>query len=273
MLATFLITLREGLEAALVVGLVAGLLRRRGHAEWLPLVWIGVASAALICLGLGLALNLLSVELPQRQQELFEAVAGLTAAGMMTAMAFWMRRAGSNMKHQLEGQVEQALGTRSGLALILLVFLAVAREGLELVFFLLALAQQSTGWQVLGSALSGLLAAALVGVAIAWGGLRLNLARFFRWTGVVVLLAAAGIAAGSLRALHEAGWWNGLQQLAFDLSHVLPADGIPGAILAGLFGYVDQPSLGEVLVYALFLLATLPAFLAPARKPAAAVRA
>jgi high-affinity iron transporter len=269
-LATFLITLREGLEAALVAGLVAGILRRRGHVEWLPLVWIGVASAALICLGVGLALDLLSVELPQRQQELFEAAAGAVAVTMMTVMAFWMRRAGRGMQGQLQGQVQQALDARSGLALILLVFLAVAREGLELVFFLLALAQQSTGWQVLGSALSGLLVAVLAGLAIAWGGLRLNLARFFHWTGIVILLAAAGIAAGSLRALHEAGWWNGLQQLAFDLSPVLPADGVVGSVLAGLFGYVDQPSLGEVLIYLLFLLATLPAFLAPARQPAEA---
>jgi high-affinity iron transporter len=271
MLVTFLIMLREGLEAALVVGIVAGILRRQGRTEWMPLVWIGVASAALLCLALGLALDLLSAEFPQRQQELFEAVVGFIAVIMLTAMAFWMRRAGRAMKGQLQGQVEQALGTGSGVALVVMVFLAVAREGLEAVFFLLALAQQSAGWAVLLGAVLGLAAAVLAGSAIAWGGVRLPLARFFRWTGVVVLFVAAGLAAGSLRALHEAGLWNELQQVAFDTSRVLPADGIVGSVLAGLFGYADQPSMGEVLLYGLFLLVTLPLFLAAPRRLAQAV--
>jgi len=269
-LVAFLIMLREGLEASLIVGIIAGYLRWHGRSDWMPLVWIGAASAALICLGVGLALDLLSAEFPQRQQELFEAVVGITAAAMLTAMAFWMRRAGRSMKHRLQDQVQQAMGTGSGIALIGMVFLAVAREGLESVFFLLALVQQSEAWAVPLGALLGLVVAALAGVAIAWGGVRLNLGRFFRWTGVVILAVAAGLAASALRALHEAGLWNRLQQVPFDLSHSLPMDSVLGTILSGLLGYVDQPSLGEVAVYLLFLLVTLPVFLA---KPRAAARA
>ncbi|MBE9607200.1 FTR1 family protein [Acetobacteraceae bacterium H6797] len=265
MLVAFLIMLREGLEAALIVGIIASYLRHAGKGEWMPLVWIGAASAALICLGTGLVLDILSAEVPQRQQELFEALVGLVAVAMLTAMAFWMRRAGRRMKGELQGRVAEALGTGSGAALILMVFLAVAREGLESVFFLLALVQQSESLAVPLGALLGLLASVVAGIAIAWGGLRLNLARFFRWTGVFILLVAAGLAAGSLRALHEAGLWNGLQQVAFDLSHSLPMDGMPGALLAGMLGYVDRPSIGEFGLWLLFILMTLPLFLTAPR--------
>lgn len=267
MLVAFLILLREGLEAALIVGVAAGFLHRTGRSDRLPLVWIGTACAVLICLGLGLSLDLLSAEFPQRQQELFESAIGLLAAGMLAGMAFWMRRAARSMGQDLRGRMEAAAG--SSAALIALVFLAVAREGVEAVVFLLALMQQGAGWSVPLGGLLGLAVAAAVGVLIAWGGLRLNLGRFFRWTGVVLLFAAAGLAAGALRALHEAGLWNGLQQLAFDLSGVLPEDGVVGAVLAGLFGYADRPSIGEVLLYLAVLGVLLPAFLASPRRPAA----
>jgi len=266
-LVAFLILLREGLEAALIVGIAAGYLHRTGRSDRMPLVWIGTACAALICLGLGLSLDLLSAEFPQRQQELFESAIGLLAAGMLAGMAFWMRRAAHSMGKDLRGKMEAAAG--SSAALIALVFLAVAREGVEAVVFLLALMQQGAGWSVPLGGLLGLAVAAAVGVLIAWGGLRLNLGRFFRWTGVVLLFAAAGLAAGALRALHEAGLWNGLQQLAFDLSHILPEDGPVGTVLAGLFGYADRPSLGEVLLYLAFLGVFLPAFLASPQRPAA----
>jgi high-affinity iron transporter len=268
-LVAFLILLREGLEAALVVGIIAGYLHRTGRADRLPLVWIGAASAALACLGTGLLLDLLSAEFPQRGQELFEAAIGALAAAMLTAMAFWMRRAAGAIRQHMQQQAEAASG--SGAALIAMVFLAVAREGLEAVVFLLALLQQSTGWGVPLGGLLGLAAALLAGLLIAWGGIRLQLGRFFRWTGVVLLLAAAGLASGALRALHEAGLWNGLQQVAFDLSAVLPVDGAPGAVLAGLFGYADRPSLGEAMLYLAFLAVTLPLFLAgPPRRAAMA---
>ena len=115
-----------------------------------------------------------------------------------------------------------------------------------------------------------MLVAAAIGYAIYVGTVRLNLRRFFRWTGVLILVVAAGLLAGSLRALHEAGWWNSLQETAFDLSHVLPTDGFLGSILSGIFGYVDTPTIGEVAVYVIFLLITLPLFLLAPRTPSQA---
>ncbi|MFC0406879.1 iron uptake transporter permease EfeU [Roseomonas elaeocarpi] len=288
MLAAFLIMLREGLEAALVVGIIAGILRRTGRAAWLPLVGIGVAAAVLVSLGAGFLLDLLSAEFPQRLQELFEAGVGLVAVAMLTAMVFWMRRAAGSIRAELGRRVEAAFlaggGDGSGngreAALVGLVFLAVLREGLEAVFFLLAVFGQATGspdgapglsYGAPLGAVAGLLAAAAAGWAISWGGVRLDLRRFFRWTGLLILLVAAGLLAGSVRALHEAGLWNHLQAPLFDLSGILPVDGIPGTVLSGLLGYQERPAVGEALAWALFLLATLPVFLSGrAARPGAA---
>ena len=276
MLVAFLIMLREGVEAALIVGIVAGYLRRSGRQRWLPAVWAGVILAILLCLAAGLALELASAEFPQREQELFEAIVGLIAVGMLTSMVFWMKRAARSIKAQLHDSIEAALrpGRGQGLTLVGVAFLAVAREGLEAVFFLLATFEQSSSLGTpLGAGL-GLLTATLIGNGIYRGSVRLDLARFFRWTGVFLLLVAAGLLAGSLRALHEAGVWNGLQGVIFDLSRVLPTDSVLGTVLAGILGYQDRPAVGEVLIYLGFLAVTVPAFVTRAsvrpglRKPA-----
>ncbi|MGK9235891.1 FTR1 family protein [Inquilinus limosus] len=267
MLVPFLIMMREGIEAALIVGIIAGYLRQTGRSQWMPLVWIGIAIAVLLSIAVGIVLNLVSAEFPQREQELFEAMVGLVAVFILTSMVFWMRKAARSIKAQLQHSVDAALEGHDakGLALIGMAFFAVAREGLESVFFLLATFQQDVGLEAPIGALAGVLVAVAVGFAIYWGGVRLNLKRFFRWTGLFILVVAAGLLAGSLRALHEAGLWNGLQEIAFDLSHVLPIDGPLGSVLAGIFGYQDTPTVGEVAVYLLFLIVTLPLFLSGGR--------
>jgi high-affinity iron transporter len=272
MLVPFLIMMREGIEAALIVGIIAGYLRQTGRSQWMPLVWIGIATAVLLSLAVGIILDLVSAEFPQREQELFEALVGLVAVGILTSMVFWMRKAARSIKAQLQHSVDAALDGHdgTGFALIAMVFFAVAREGLESVFFLLATFQQDVGLAAPIGALAGLAVAVAVGLAIYWGGVKLNLKRFFRWTGLFILVVAAGLLAGSLRALHEAGLWNGLQQVAFDLSHVLPIDGPLGSVLAGIFGYQDTPAVGEVGAYLLFLLVTIPLFLSGHRAPSQA---
>jgi high-affinity iron transporter len=272
MLVPFLIMMREGIEAALIVGIIAGYLRQTGRSQWMPLVWIGIATAVLLSLAVGIVLDLVSAEFPQREQELFEALVGLVAVCILTSMVFWMRKAARSIKAQLQHSVDAALDGHdgTGFALIAMVFFAVAREGLESVFFLLATFQQDVGLAAPIGALAGLAVAVAVGLAIYWGGVKLNLKRFFRWTGLFILVVAAGLLAGSLRALHEAGLWNGLQQVAFDLSHVLPIDGPLGSVLAGIFGYQDTPAVGEVGAYLLFLLVTIPLFLSGHRAPSQA---
>lgn len=272
MLVPFLIMLREGLEAALIVGIVAGYISRSGRGAWMPAVWSGIFLAVALSLFVGAGLQLASAEFPQRTQELFEAVVGFVAVAILTSMVLWMRKAARSLKTELQGSIDQALsGTRAqGLALVGLVFFAVAREGLESVFFLLALFQQSPGAAGPLGALLGIGVSALLGTAIYAGGVRLDLSRFFRWTGVFILVVAAGLLAGSLRHLHEAGVWNALQTTVFDLTPVLPVDSALGSVLSGLFGYMADPNAGELLAYVAYLVVTLRLFLRPAASPAQA---
>lgn len=263
MLAPFLIMLREGLEAALIVGIIAGYLRQTGRAAWLPAVWIGIFLAVAAALFAGAALQLASASFPQRTQELFEAVIGLVAVAVLVWMVFWMRRAARSIKGELQQSVDAAV-TGGTWALIGMVFLAVAREGLESVFFLLAIFQQSRDGMAPLGALLGLLVSAGIGWVIYEGALRLDLGRFFRWTGVFILFVAAGLLSGSVKALHEAGIWNGLQSRAYDISHLLPETGPLGTVLAGLLGYREAPTLGEIAAYWIFLAVMLVLFLRPA---------
>jgi len=271
MLIPFLIMLREGIEAALIVGIVASYLKQSGRGRLMPAVWVGVLLATALSLFAGAGLQLLAAEFPQKQQELFEGVVGLIAVVMLTSMVFWMRKAARSIKGELHASIDKALAQHAdgqGWALIGMVFLAVAREGLESVFFLLAVFQQSTGWEAPVGALAGIAVSVVVGWGIYSGGVRLDLRRFFRFTGLFILLVAAGLLAGVLRKLHEAGVWNQLQTVVFDMSEALPMDSPVGAVLSGLLGYQAAPVVGEVIVYLAFLAVALFFFLRPAAAPA-----
>ncbi len=266
MLVPFLIMLREGIEAALIVGIIASYLKQTGRGQWMPAVWIGVFLAAALALLVGGGLELVSAEFPQKQQELFEGIVGLLAVGILSSMVFWMRKVARSIKHSLHVSLDHALAASKHQvwALIAMVFFAVAREGLETVFFLLAVFQQSEGPGAPIGALLGLILAILVGFAIYTGSMRLNLALFFRWTGLFILVVAAGILANSVQALHEAGLWNHLQDVVFDISATLPMDGPAGSILAGMFGYQDAPTVSVLSAYLLYLVIALVMFFIPA---------
>ena len=266
MLVPFLIMLREGIEAALIVGIIASYLKQTGRGEWMPAVWIGVFLAAALALLVGGGLELVSAEFPQKQQELFEGVIGLVAVGILSSMVFWMRKVARSIKHSLHASLDAALATSKNqvYALIAMVFFAVAREGLETVFFLLAVFQQSEGTAAPMGALLGLILAIGVGFAIYSGSMRLNLGLFFRWTGLFILVVAAGILSTSVQALHEAGLWNHLQTIVFDISASLPMDGPLGSVLAGMFGYQDAPTVSTLSVYLIYLIGALVLFFLPA---------
>ena len=274
MFVPFLIMLREGLEAALIVSLIASYLQRTQRSEWFGAMWIGVFVAATLCLGLGYFINETTGEFPQKEQELFEGIVATIAVCILTWMVFWMRKVSRNIKVQLEGAVDNALqkGKGSGWALIMMVFLAVAREGLESVFFLLAAFQQDVGIAPPVGAILGLATAIVLGMLIYWGGVRLNMAAFFKWTGLFILLVAAGLAAGAIRAFHEAGLWNAFQSVAFDFSDTLSTSTLTGTLLEGFFGYQEAPSISEVAVWLIYLIPALLLFFMPARPPASTLR-
>lgn len=264
----FLIMLREGLEAALLVSLIASYLTRTGRSQWMGAIWAGAIMAALLCFAIGWGINETTGEFPQKQQELFEGIVALVAVGMLSYMVFWMRRVAGNSKADLEQAVERALGggsnRRQALALVGMVFLAVAREGMESVFFLLAAFQQDVGVAAPAGALIGLFTAIILGFIIYFGGTRLPLGTFFRWSSVFILFVAAGLAAGAIRAFHEAGLWNHFQGIAFNLSQILSTHSLIGTLLEGLLGYQETPSVSEVGIYLLYL---IPALLLFFREP------
>ncbi len=267
MFVPFLIMFREGLEAALIVSLIASYLKRTQRSQWLGIVWVGVILAAALCLGLGIFINETTGEFPQKQQELFEGIVAVVAVGILTYMVFWMRKVSRSVKTHLEGAIDNALnaGKGQGWALVAMVFFAVAREGLESVFFLLAAFQQDVGIQAPIGAVLGLVCAIIVGMMIYWGGIKLHLAKFFKWTSLFILFVAAGLAAGAIRAFHEAGLWNYLQDIAFNFTDVLSTHSLLGTLLEGIFGYQEAPTVSEVLVYFLYLIPALIFFFMPQR--------
>lgn len=273
MFVPFLIMLREGLEAALIVSLIASYLKRTGRTRWFPAMWAGVLIAMLLCLALGIFINETRGEFPQKQQELFEGIVAAIAVVILTSMVFWMRRVARSIKTELEQAVDQALNKGGGgFALVLMVFLAVAREGLESVFFLLAAFTQDVGYAPPLGAVLGLLCAALLGGLLYWGGVRLNLQRFFFWTSLFILFVAAGLAAGAIRAFHEAGLWNHWQNVAFDFSQTLSTHSLFGTLLEGLLGYQEAPTVSEVAVWLIYLIPALLLFFMPARLAPATTR-
>jgi high-affinity iron transporter len=262
MLTTFLIMFREGVEAALIVGIIASYLKQTGRTYLMKAVWIGIILATLLCLTLAIILQATSGDFPQQEQELFAGVIAIVAVVMLTWMVFWMRRAARSIKGELHSQIEAAIaqGDRWGLALVGMSFFAVLREGLETVVFLIASFQQNLGFTVPLGAVLGYLAAIAVGFGIYQGGVRLNLKRFFKWTGAFIILVAAGLLAGSVRAFHEAGIWNLLQATVFDASDALSSQGVVGSVLAGMFGYNDTPTVSETIAYWGYLIPTLVLF-------------
>ena len=263
MLVAFLIMLREGIEAALIVGIVAGFLKQSGYSHMMPKVWAGVVLAALMCLGLGLWIHNKTGEIPQKQQEFVVGALGLFAVAMLTYMVLWMKKASRSLKQSLQQSVSSALqrGEGHGWALVSMAFLAVAREGLESVFFLIAVFGQSSDHKMPLGAVAGLATAVVIGVLLYQGGIRLNLGKFFRWTGVFLIFVAAGLLSGSFRALHEAGVWNIGQTILFDWSKVLHEDSPLGVLMGGFFGYTDHPTVSDIAWYFAYLLPALFWFL------------
>ncbi|HEX5495557.1 MAG TPA: iron uptake transporter permease EfeU [Mycobacteriales bacterium] len=272
MLATFVIGLREGLEAALIVGIVAAFLRQRGRGDALRMVWVGVGTAVAICLAIGVSLDVLARNLPTRAQEGLETVVGLVAVAMVTYMILWMRTHSVGLKRELEGAAGSALASGSAWALVLMAFLAVMREGFETAVFLLAAFQASSAPASAGAgALLGILVAVGVGYGIYRGGVRLNLARFFRATGLVLVLVAAGLVMTALHTGHEAGWINAGQTSVLDLSWLVRPGSVQASLLTGVLGWRAHPTAIEVAGWLVYGVPMVLAVALPRRaRPAAA---
>jgi len=270
-LPTFVIGMREGLEASLIVGIVAAFLSKQGRRDALRQVWIGVIAAVVLCIGIAIALKVLAAELPQRQQEGLETVVGAMAVGMVTIMVLWMRKHARGMKRELEGAAASALATGSARALVAMAFLAVLREGFETAVFVLAVLQQpGSGGALPGvGVVLGLGVAVVIGWGIYRGGVKLNLAKFFKGTGIVLVVVAAGLVMTTLHTAHEAGWLNTGQGHALDLSWLVRPGTPLASLLTGVLGLQPQIVVAEAIGWLVYLV-IVGAFVVipPRRRPA-----
>jgi high-affinity iron transporter len=254
LLATFVIGLREGIEASLIVGIIAAFLAQRGRADTLRLVWVGVAVGVALCVGVAIGLEVLSANLPVGGQETLETIVGLVAVTLVTYMVVWMRRHARGMKRELESAAGAALVEGTAWALVGMAFIAVLREGFETSVFLLAAFQASGSALSAGiGALAGILAAVAIGWAIFRGGKRINLGRFFRLTGLVLVLVAAGLVASSLHSAAEIGWITFGQARAIDLSWLIQPDSLSAALFTGVLGLRPQPAVIELIGWLAYL--------------------
>ncbi|MFD1540638.1 iron uptake transporter permease EfeU [Nonomuraea guangzhouensis] len=270
MFASYLIGLREGLEATLVVSVLIAFLVKSDRKDKLPQVWTGVIAALALSIGFGALLTFTAAHLDHTGQELFDAITSLLAVVFVTWMIFWMRRTARALSKELRGKLTDALQMGS-LAVVVMAFLAVAREGLETALLFFASVQGAT---TTATPLIGISLGLLTSVAIGWGiyrsALKINLTKFFTWTGLLLILVAAGIFKYGVHDLQEANILPGLSTYAFDISAILPADSWWGALLAGMLNITPQPSVLEALAWVLYLVPTLFLFLRPQRTPAPA---
>jgi high-affinity iron transporter len=262
-LGNFLIGLREGLEAALVVSILVAFLVRTDRRSVLPKVWLGVGIAVAVSAGVTLALALAQQQLTFEAQETFGGGLSILAVGFVTWMIFWMRGAARSISAELRGRMEHAIELGST-AVVLMATLAVGREGLEtaLFFFTAAQAAGQTTEPLIGFLL-GIAVAIVLAYLIYRGAVRLNLGRFFMITGVLLVFVAAGILAYGVHDLQEAGVLPGLNTLAFDVSAAVPPDSWYGTLLKGIFNFSPQTTVVEAIVWVGYVAVVLTLFLRP----------
>ncbi|CAB4330818.1 MAG: iron transporter [Actinobacteria bacterium] len=261
MLSTFIIALREGLEASLIVGILVAYILKSDRKNLLLPLWSGVAAAIVASLGLGFALSQTSGGLSERANALFAGTTSFVAVALVTWMVFWMKRSARYLKTDLHGKMDSAVRT-GPLALAGAAFFAVIREGLETALFIYS--NFKTVADTRSSALGLLLGFAVsisLGYLIFKSSIKLNLSKFFRYTGIALVVVAAGVLAYGVHEFQELGWLSGADSLAWDISSRMPADSIAGAALGGTVGFDTSTSWMQLAIWATYLTAVLVPYL------------
>ncbi|MGR4879286.1 iron uptake transporter permease EfeU [Streptomyces sp. LARHCF249] len=269
MFGNYLIGLREGLEAGLVVCILVAYLVKTGRRDALRPVWLGIAIACGISLAFGATLEFGTQELTFEAQELLGGTLSVISVGLVTWMVFWMKRTARHLKAELHGRLDTALAMGTG-ALVATAFLAVGREGLETALFVWASVRASGEGS--SAPLAGVLLGIATAIALAWlfyrGALKINLGRFFTWTGAMLVVVAAGVLAYGVHDLQEARFLGGLGDKAFDVSAAVPPDSWYGTVLKGVFNFQPDPTVLQLWVWALYLVPVLVLFFAERSRPA-----
>ncbi|WP_423923160.1 iron uptake transporter permease EfeU [Frigoribacterium sp. 2-23] len=266
MLANYLIGLREGLEAALVVGILIAYLVKVGRRDVLPRLWVGVVAAVVVSLGIGALLTFGAYGLTFQAQETIGGLLSIIAVGFVTWMVFWMARTARGLRGELESGLAKAL-TGGAWAVVALGFLSVGREGIETALFLWATVQSTGGGAtpMLG-ALLGVVTAIVIEIAIYRGVVRIDLGRFFAVTGWALIVVAAGVLAYGVGDLQEAAVLPGGSALAFDVGAAIPPTSWYGVLLQGLVNFTPTPTWAQVVVWLAYIAVVIPLFLRATRR-------
>jgi high-affinity iron transporter len=261
MLPTFLLSLREGLEAALIIGIVLGALTKIRRDDLSSAVWLGTLSAVIISILTAVILTRFGMSLEETAEQIFEGITMLIAAGILTWMIFWMSKQARFLKSELEAGVNKAAASTGKRAMFWLAFVAVVREGVELAFFITAaffagdqIQLTSNIIQTLAGTILGLGTAVLLGWTLFATTVRLDLRRFFQVTGILLILFAAGLVAHGIHEFNEVGWIPAVIEPVWDVNTILDETSLAGQLLKTLFGYNGNPSLTEMIAYFAYLI-------------------
>lgn len=270
MFSNFLIGLREGLEAALVVGILVAYMVRTGNRDRLAPIWTGVLIAVVASFGVGALLTYTSHSLSFEAKEAFGGFMSIVAVGFVTWMIFWMRRQARFLKGELHDKLDAAIAG-GVVALAVMAFVAVGREGLETaVFVWSAVSAAGSGTGPVVGALLGLLTATVIGFLLYKGSVRINLATFFTFTGAALVVVAGGVLAYGFHDLQEASILPGLHSLAFDVSAAIPPSSWYATLLKGVFNFNPVTTWLQLTAYVAYVVPTLLLFFRPARATAPA---
>ncbi|HEX9840316.1 MAG TPA: FTR1 family protein [Anaerolineales bacterium] len=261
MLPTYLLSLREGLEAALIIGIVLGALTKIRRDDLSSAVWLGTLSAVGVSILTAVLLTSFGMSLEETAEQIFEGITMLIAAGILTWMIFWMRKQARFLKSELEAGVNKAAASTGKRAMFWLAFVAVVREGVELALFITAAffagdqSQVTTNIiQTLAGTILGLGTAALLGWTLFATTVRLDLRRFFQVTGILLILFAAGLVAHGIHEFNEVGWIPVVVEHIWDVNSIIDETSLGGQLLRTLFGYNGNPSLTEMIAYFAYLI-------------------
>jgi len=260
-LANFLIGLREGLEAGLIVGILVAYINKLGRRDILPRLWVGIGLAIVISLGVGAILTWGPYGLSFQAQEILGGGLSILAVGLVTWMIFWMGKHARALKHELHTKLDAAIAG-AGMGIVVIGFVSVGREGIETALFIWA-SVISSGNAVVGTvgALLGILVSVVIAYLIYRGLVRINLSRFFTWTGLFLVLVAAGVLSYGVGDLQEAGVIPGYGQAAFSLAQAIPPSSWYGTVLGGLFNFTPEPTWAQFGAWLVFLAVVTPLFL------------
>jgi len=251
-IASYILSLREGLEAALIVGVLLGTLKKLDRTEYQFSIWFGTGLAVFLSVVFGIVLNIVGASFEGRAEEIFEGTAMLLAAAMLTWVILWMKNQSRAINLKLETDVQHAVIKDSKNALFFLAFLSVIREGIELAIFLTATSMDTEGVNILLGAALGLASVVVLAILLFKSLIRLNIVKFFQITSIILILFAAGLTAHGVHEFNETGIIPSVIEHLWDINYILDEKSTIGELLKTLVGYNGNPALTEVVAYVLY---------------------